>query len=465
MQGRNSSRQMTDVNSPDRLRFGPYEADLRTHELWKFGTRIKLVGQPFEILAVLASRPGDLVTREELQERLWPGKTFVDFNHGLNAAVNKLRDVLSDSAEDPKYIETLPRRGYRFIAKVERGPAVEERLAPPQPVAVAPIAAPTFSPAMPARARQSSGRWIWRLFAAGVVMAVIVVFGLLVVLKHLHPDGGGPQSGLSGDNAIKGAMRVVATGGKNEGPQYSPDGKKIVFMANRGDGMNLWVCNTDGSRAHEVTTVGDAGTPRWSPDGRLIAFDTHLHKDSVIMVVGVNGDSPRVLMAGGANSSVPSWSRDGKWIYFASDRTGEYEVWKMPATGGEAIQLTHQGGFAGFESPDGKSFYYAKTKFPNPEIWTIPSGGGVESSLPIAVRPVTWAAWGVARDSLYFVDEGAQNVAMLSVVDLASRTTRQLTTLGKFPFWLAVAPDGSKVAFDREDSDSASSVLQLEDFH
>ena len=102
-----------------RARFGPFEVDLHTHELWKFGTRLKLVGQPFEILAVLLSQPGELVTREELRTRLWPADTFVDFNHGLNAAVNKLREALSDSADAPRYVETLPRRGYRFMATVE----------------------------------------------------------------------------------------------------------------------------------------------------------------------------------------------------------------------------------------------------------------------------------------------------------------------------------------------------------
>src|ERR1700693_4538079 len=106
-------------NGSDRARFGPFEVDLHTHELWKFGTRLKLVGQPFEILAVLLSQPGELVTREELRTRLWPADTFVDFNHGLNAAVNRLREALSDSADAPRYVETLPRRGYRFIAAIE----------------------------------------------------------------------------------------------------------------------------------------------------------------------------------------------------------------------------------------------------------------------------------------------------------------------------------------------------------
>src|SRR4029077_17507029 len=104
---------------PQRVRFGPFEADLETHELWKNGVKLKLGGQPFEILALLLNRPGHLLSREELQKEIWAADTFVDFNHGLNAAVNKLRETLSDSAEEPKYIETLPRRGYRFIAAIE----------------------------------------------------------------------------------------------------------------------------------------------------------------------------------------------------------------------------------------------------------------------------------------------------------------------------------------------------------
>src|SRR3984893_2936697 len=114
-------------NVQERIRFGPFEADVHTRELWRVGVRIKLIGQPFEILTVLLSKPGRLVTREELRSRLWPADTFVDFNHGLNAAINKLRDALCDSAENPKYIETLPRRGYRFIASVERVTSREDK--------------------------------------------------------------------------------------------------------------------------------------------------------------------------------------------------------------------------------------------------------------------------------------------------------------------------------------------------
>lgn len=99
-------------------RFGPFELDPATGELRKFGLRMALQDQPLQVLTVLLERPGELVTREELRQRLWPADTFVDFEHGLNAAVKRLRDALGDSADRPTFIETVPRRGYRFIAPV-----------------------------------------------------------------------------------------------------------------------------------------------------------------------------------------------------------------------------------------------------------------------------------------------------------------------------------------------------------
>jgi cholera toxin transcriptional activator len=109
----------SDPNQKRLAQFGPYQADLRTGELRKHGIRLRLQEQPFQVLAMLLASPGELVTREQLQKRLWQGDTFVDFDHGLNTAINKLREVLSDSSATPKYIETLPRRGYRFVATVE----------------------------------------------------------------------------------------------------------------------------------------------------------------------------------------------------------------------------------------------------------------------------------------------------------------------------------------------------------
>jgi DNA-binding winged helix-turn-helix (wHTH) protein len=109
-----------ELPSEGRLSFDAYHVDFRTGELRKHGRKIRLAGRPFQILALLLEQPGELLTRKELQSRLWPADTFVDFEHGVNAAIQTLRRALCDSHKNPRYIETLPRRGYRFIAAVEK---------------------------------------------------------------------------------------------------------------------------------------------------------------------------------------------------------------------------------------------------------------------------------------------------------------------------------------------------------
>jgi TolB-like protein/DNA-binding winged helix-turn-helix (wHTH) protein/tetratricopeptide (TPR) repeat protein len=151
-------------DSPALLSFASFEANLRTGELRKGGTKLRLQGQPFQVLACLLESPGEMVTREDLQKRLWPGETFVDFDTGLNRAVNRIREILSDSAESPRYIETLPRRGYRFIAPVE---TVGLSAAPPEPAPVVPIPAP---PQVPARK-------LWRPLAA---VGILLMIGIAV---------------------------------------------------------------------------------------------------------------------------------------------------------------------------------------------------------------------------------------------------------------------------------------------
>jgi DNA-binding winged helix-turn-helix (wHTH) protein len=136
----------TTPSAPRIVRFGVFEVDLHTGELRKQGLKVKLHGQPVQILALLLERPGELVTREELKEKLWTGDTFVDFEHGLNAAVKKLRVALEDSADNPRFVETLPRRGYRFIAPVEKaGQAVSAPRARLRPVWIGALAVVAMS--------------------------------------------------------------------------------------------------------------------------------------------------------------------------------------------------------------------------------------------------------------------------------------------------------------------------------
>jgi len=123
------------------IRFGEFTADLEAQDLFRNGSKVRLQGQPFEILAVLLERPGRVVTREELRRRLWPSDTFVDFEHGLNAAVNRLREALGDSSEEPRFIETVPRRGYRFLAPLDGRASVSARRRASKWVAIGGVAA------------------------------------------------------------------------------------------------------------------------------------------------------------------------------------------------------------------------------------------------------------------------------------------------------------------------------------
>src|SRR5438309_5025159 len=163
------------VNS---LRFGAYEFDLRAGELRKHGMRIKLQEQPCQILAILLEHRGEMVTREELQSRLWPRNTFVDFDHSLNTAVMRLREALSDSSENPRFIETLPRRGYRFVAPVEERSASLSETTQAQTVeigvsqSVLPKDDPTLPPlslAPPAAAAKAVGRLSRPMVMSGAV--------------------------------------------------------------------------------------------------------------------------------------------------------------------------------------------------------------------------------------------------------------------------------------------------------
>ncbi len=143
------------------VRFGVFELDLRSGELRKSGARLNLQQQPLQLLSVLLEQPGELVTREELRKRLWPDDTFVDFEHGLNAAVKRLRDTLGDSADSPRFVETVPRRGYRFIApaSVPDGPA--------------------------ATTGRGAGRWHvrWPWVIVGVGAAGAIALGIWALLK------------------------------------------------------------------------------------------------------------------------------------------------------------------------------------------------------------------------------------------------------------------------------------------
>jgi len=193
---------------PARLRFGIFEADLRTGELRKRGARIRLQEQPFQVLAVLLTRPGDLVTRDELRDRLWTADTFVDFEHGLNKAINKVREALGDSAESPRFVETVPRRGYRFIADVT---VVDLESVPPETYAPSTVgdtltAGDREPPDVAEQTITPKGRGWQRtltITGCGLALASIVLVGWLLQSRGTSPTIRSvavlPLENLSGD--------------------------------------------------------------------------------------------------------------------------------------------------------------------------------------------------------------------------------------------------------------------------
>jgi len=177
---------------PRAVRFGVFEADLRTGELRKNGLRVRLQEQPFQVLAALLERPGEMVDREELRQRLWPADTFVDFDHSLNTAINKLREALGDSAGSPRFIETLARRGYRFLAPVEViGAGAEDAPAlavpPATPRTAAGSATTSGLPELPAPPRVLSRS----LFALIQVMYLCFYVAALATLDDVFRTVGG----------------------------------------------------------------------------------------------------------------------------------------------------------------------------------------------------------------------------------------------------------------------------------
>jgi Tol biopolymer transport system component/predicted Ser/Thr protein kinase len=259
--------------------------------------------------------------------------------------------------------------------------------------------------------------------------------------------------------------KLIASTQFDGGQQFSPDGRRIVFGSNRSGSFEIWVCDSDGSNARQLTFFAgpDTGTPRWSPDGRQIVFDSTPQGHGDIFVVSAEGGRPRRLTTESSLDCVPSWSRDGRWIYFASDRTGAWQVWKMPAEGGRAVQVTKQGGFAAFESFDGRTLYYAKGQN-RPGLWKVPVEGGEETQILPQPAAHWWRCWGLTAEGIYFHDASTKAIEFFS---FATHKVTQVVkpekpaAIGRMGF--AVSSDGRWILFAQVDQD-VSDIMLVENF-
>ena len=295
-----------------RVRFGPFCADMQLEELRKDGMRLRLPGQSFHVLKMLLERPGDLVTREQLQKALWPSDTFVDFDHGLNAAVNRLRDALGDSADDPRYIETLPRRGYRFVGVIERTSSETKS----EDAAGAASAPSVGSPPASGEAFASRPFFARNRIVALALSGAVCLAALVLTFRHWKRGADAP---------LPHVVQLTALGFVNYAV-LSPDGTRLAFEWNGAqtpslEGVGLYVKDIGGEKVQRLTdSKSRLLSPAWSPDGLQLAFH-RLGKDgsSGIYIIPSHGGAEKKLYSTHASigrSLGIAWSTDGRNIAF-----------------------------------------------------------------------------------------------------------------------------------------------------
>jgi DNA-binding winged helix-turn-helix (wHTH) protein/Tol biopolymer transport system component len=281
------------------LRFGPFELDVRSGELRRNGTTVRLQPQPLKVLLLLAGRPGDVVTREEIQSEIWPAGTFVDFEQSLNFCVRQIRAALRDDANAPRYVETLPRRGYRWVAgpvQTEMAPAVVREW--PRPLGAEHAARPVdaSSGETPAALAPQTSSGHWRVLGALAALAVLLALGALALLALRDRAPSAPA-------ASPVFQRITFRRGPLNSARFGPDGQVVYSAAWDGGGRVLYVARSN-PRDSSALEIKDAMVAGVSAAGE-VAF----------LRAGVLARAP---LAGGPAKDMLSdvlaadWSRDGK---------------------------------------------------------------------------------------------------------------------------------------------------------
>jgi DNA-binding winged helix-turn-helix (wHTH) protein len=413
------------------LRFGPFELDLDSRELWKSGVRVKLQLQPFRVLGLLASQPGRLLTRDEIQREVWPDGTFVDFEQALNFCIRQIRCALGDQANTPRFIETLPRRGYRFIAPVEAiGPAVAEPLPPlapaPGPAAVQPFPARPPSPTLPETLPPVVIR-TWppaALATTAACLLAMVALGGYVALRKPAP------------RPVPAFQRLTFNRGFIRSARFAPEGQVLYTAAWEGRKVSPYAVRLD---SLESRPLDSAAHGLVAVRGGEVAFFTEA------------GRLARSLVTGGPVKDVldqvrsADWSADGSEFAVARplDTTGalegpsriEYPVGTVLC---EAIRPSHVR-----LSPDGR-----RVAFLEHPVWGDDRGSvvvvdrsGRKTTLSDGWASIQGLAWAPGSDEVWFTAARVGADSALFAVKLDGRQRPVHPALGRLVVH-DIAPDG-----------------------
>jgi DNA-binding winged helix-turn-helix (wHTH) protein/Tol biopolymer transport system component len=341
------------------FRFGVFEVDAATGELRKQGLRIRLQEQPSQLLLMLLDRAGEVVSREEIRRKLWPPDTFVDFDQSLGTALRKLRQALCDDADTPRYIETIPKNGFRFVGPVERISAMPRGAHTALPVCASEPPAPEVK-REPDTTQGFPSVW-WAVFGAACALSFFL--GWMV---HTLPAA---LDGSSGQHALQ-PVRSSVLPPSNWSFEHSsffisPNGTRLAFVAVGPDGHDkLWVRALSAPNAQQINGTDGALPPFWSPDSRRIGF----FAAGKLNIVDLDSSAVRILCEAPFGRCGGAWGRDGT-IVFSPSVTGP--LYRIPDSGGVPVPVTPMARPSPGQRhmwpsflPDQRHFFYSESSGP-----------------------------------------------------------------------------------------------------
>ena len=490
---------MATANSfPVRARFDQFHVDFSTGVLQRSGVRVPVQSQPLQALRLLLEAEGKVVTREELRRVLWPEDTFVDFELGVNTAVKKLRQALEDSADHPKFIETLPRIGHRFLVPVEWVTEDSQKgtLAKSANSATAGGTAVASAPVHARIGSYSVGnlRWI------AVGCTILVALGGIAVSRFVRSRAALPPIEV---------VPLVGLPGMENDPAFSPDGNQVAFAIRNPATSGIYTTVVGGEKSLRLTTHPGDGNPRWSPDGRQLAFVRDSEEGVAIYVIPALGGAEHRLYSSpaGINSRSFDWSPDGKilaiteidadrihtWISLLSlaDSTTQRltspsnqeedcspafspdggtvaflrgitpgvvsDLYVVPTSGGEPRPVTRDNTWimgAPAWTPDGRDIVFSSTRAGLASLWRVSATGGTPR--PVVGVGLSASGPSISRKDHQLVYQQKDFKYNIWRLDLSDERTRQgppsIVISDKGPSLARphFSPDGKRIAFESD---------------